>query len=167
MMSTVTSQPSAELLAGVRRQLDRIRWRRNINSATRAGDSAQTIADRLGDDVDTITAEIRKIDRRPNILVRTPKELIYEYAVGERTRDSLISTLSTWPYTFGRLGVTPGHEPQSSDAWDRGTWDDVESARASHLIDDDTYAQIARAADLPATVFPQWVNGHTRKDPAA
>lgn len=166
-MTATTPEIAPDLVAAARRQLDRIRWRREIDRAHRGGEHPDAIAERLGDDVGTITSEIRKLERRPNALVRTPKEVIYEYAVGERSHDDLITTLGSWPYTYGQLGITPGTELQSSDAWDRGTWDDVKSARASHFIDNETFAQIARAADLPAAVFPYWVNGLTRKNPAA
>ncbi|WP_309131243.1 hypothetical protein [Brevibacterium sp.] len=166
-MAETMYEITPELVDVARRHLNHIRWRREIDRAHREGEAVDVTADRLGTTVGTIASEIRKLERRPNALMRTPMEFVYEYAVGERTRDDLISTLSSWPYTYGRLGITPGAEPQSSAAWDRGTWDDVKSARASHIIDDDAFAQIARAADLPAAVFPQWVHGPTRKDPAA
>ncbi|EKU47617.1 hypothetical protein EZE58_13215 [Brevibacterium sp. LS14] len=161
-MTEKTPEIDPAFVTAARRQLDRIRWRREIDRAYRGGERAEAIADRLGESVDTIISEIRKLERRPNALVRTPKEVIDEYVVGERSRDDLVATLSSWPYTYGQLGVNDGVDILTSDAWDRGTWDDVKSARASHVIDDETFALIARAADLPAAVFPYWVNGPTQ-----
>lgn len=149
------------------RQLERIRWRREIDRSHRKGEPAASIADRLGADINEIESEIRILTDRPNQLVRKPLELVDEYVVGERSRADLIAQLSAWPYTFGQLGVNEGADMLTSDAWDRGTWDDVKYARSRGLLDDDAFKQIARAADLPAAVFPQWVNGSTRKEPAA
>lgn len=148
------------------RQLARIRWRREIDRAHRGGEPAVEIAERFGTSVKEIESEIRVLENRPNQIVRRPKEIIHEYVVGERSRDDLIKNLSDWPYTYGELGVS-GTNPLSSDAWNRGTWDDVTHAEMNGLIDEDAFEQIARAADLPASVFPQWVNGSTRKEPAA
>ena len=149
------------------RQLTRLRWRREIDRAHRGGEEPADIADRLGGSLKEIETEIRTLENRPNQLVRKPMEVIDEYVVGERSREELIHTLSTWPHTFGDLGVTPGTHPMSSDAWNRGTWDDVKYAETRGLIDEDAFKQIARAADLPAAVFPQWVNGSTHTKPAA
>ncbi len=81
-MTEKTPEIDPAFVTAARRQLDRIRWRREIDRAYRGGERAEAIADRLGESVDTIISEIRKLERRPNALVRTPKEVIDEYVVG-------------------------------------------------------------------------------------
>lgn len=85
--------------------------------------------------------------------------------LGEKDRKHLIEELGAWPYTYGKVATVRN---QPTDAWIRGTWDDVRRSRMSHLIDDDTFLAIAQAApNLPVDEFPHWLTRSRGTTPAA
>lgn len=98
-----------------------------------------------------VEAEIELLDKSPYVLQLTPRLVIDEYVLGERSREDMIERLKTWPYTYPAhvyadeasggdlIGITPS------------TWAEVRAAYLAGDIDPDAFAQIEAASGRPAT----------------
>lgn len=74
----------------------------------------------------------------PELLDRTPYEVICEYAAGETSWDDVVAELSDWPFTFAEDA-----EPDNPlTVRTVGSWDDVEMAVHRGLISDSEYMQL-------------------------
>lgn len=98
-----------------------------------------------------VAAEVELLDKSPYVLQLTPRLVIDEYVLGQRSREDMIERLKAWPYTYpahvyaeeaagGELiGITPS------------TWSQVKAAYLAGDIDPDAFAQIEAASGRPAT----------------
>jgi hypothetical protein len=102
---------------------------------------------------DEVVARMLKRGRlAPERLERTPREVALLYAAGQMPRQAMIDELAGWSYTYGYVPMI-GNYP--SDAYVRGTWDQVSSASLNGLISMDDYEAILEATpDEDETVEP-------------
>lgn len=57
--------------------------------------------------------------------MREPRDIIGDHKHGHITDDQMLKELTEYDYTFGYCPVVDGY---AMDAWEPGTWDQVESA---------------------------------------
>lgn len=98
-----------------------------------------------------VAAEVELLDKSPYVLQLTPRLVIDEYVLGQRSREDMIERLKAWPYTYPAhvyadeaaggdlIGITPS------------TWSQVRAAYLAGEIDPDAFAQIEAASGRPAT----------------
>ncbi|KSU66299.1 hypothetical protein AS032_32015 [Rhodococcus qingshengii] len=70
---------------------------------------------------------------------RSPSEVINERLAGKITPEQMMDELLNWDYTYGKVPVVDGYE---LDAYDPGTWDEVETAYRRKLINKSEFRQI-------------------------
>ena len=112
-------------------ELAKLRLLREVVKASESGMSRTEIAAALQVTQPVVHRMLKKARRDPNGLQRTAREVALEYAAGEITHETMISELSARDYTHG-YALEP-HSPVS-DAYVRGTWDEVVGAAYSGLI---------------------------------
>ena len=81
---------------------------------------------------------VRLVALFPELLDRTPYEVICEYAAGETSWNDVVAELSDWPFTFAE-DAQPGN-PLSERTI--GSWDDVSMAQHQGLISTAQYWQL-------------------------
>ncbi|NJC56303.1 hypothetical protein [Brevibacterium marinum] len=47
-----------------------------------------------------VSAEVELLDKSPHVLQLTPRLVIDEYVLGQRSREGMIERLKAWPYTY-------------------------------------------------------------------
>lgn len=78
---------------------------------------------------------VRIVTLFPEMLDRTPSEVILEYAAGETSWDDVVAELSDWPFTFAEDA-----EPNNPlSVRTIGSWDDVSMAQHRGLITTSEY----------------------------
>lgn len=78
---------------------------------------------------------VRRVALFPEMLDRTPYEVICEYAAGETSWDDVVAELADWPFTFAEDA-----EPDNPlSARTVGSWDDVSMAQGQGLISESEY----------------------------
>lgn len=122
-----------ELVAAV--ALERVAKRRVaqaiLRASTRPGVTQDAISDIVGVSQAQVNRRLKELRRSPEILERTPADVINERAADVITTDEMMQQLRTWTFTFGSVATVNG---TATDAYDRGTWDDVEAAYHQRLL---------------------------------
>lgn len=127
-----------------RNELARILKLRAVNDAVVAGWTQRRIADEIGMEQPEVSRLAKAARLTPEVLERSPREVLLEYAVGMIDHAAMIRELEGWNYTFGRPDPT-------GDVYLPGTWDQIE--RAGDLLSDADYQRLfevtasRRAAD--------------------
>lgn len=69
----------------------------------------------------------------------SPGEVINQRLAGKISAAQMMDELLSWDYTYGKVPAIDGYE---LDAYDPGTWDEVEGAYYRNLISKSEFRQI-------------------------
>lgn len=140
----MTASTRELIAAKAKQELADLHLLREVVKINKAGASQHAIADMLGVAQPTVHRMLKKARLDPTVLDRSPREAALEYAAGELSRRAMIEELSARDYTHGHV---PEPESPISDAYVRGTWDEVTGAVTSRLIGDEEYREIVTRAE--------------------
>ena len=140
-MDTIEREHASSELDAVaaRLRVDEIDLLRALAKANLAGIVQREMTTIVGVSQPTISRLLRKIAVNPDVLKPTPTEIVDRRAAGMTTSEEMMSTLLNWPYTFGRVPESGG---TSTDAYEAGSWDEIERAYYGHHLSDDELAQL-------------------------
>lgn len=117
-----------------------------MRGCPQSGPTQSDIARRLSISQPEVHRILHKVENFPDLLSRTPREVILDFHAQRITHDSMMEQLSTWPYTFpadaepdNPLGAVAG-----------GSWDEITDAAHRDLIHMDDFKAIVLAV-RPAT----------------
>jgi transcriptional regulator with XRE-family HTH domain len=113
------------------RELNRIDLLRTCFEANEQGLAQAEIARRLAISQPEVSRILKKIKNFPELLARTPREVILDFHAGTIKHDEMMRQLMNWPYTFAE-DAEPGN-PEG--ALTSGDWDQVVDAVHRDLID--------------------------------
>ncbi|MDT2006201.1 hypothetical protein FXW78_18550 [Rhodococcus opacus] len=82
---------------------------------------------------------LRTVLDNPALLDRTPTEVIDRRTAGQISDDEMMQVLLDWNFTFGRVPVSGGI---SADAYEAGSWDEIERAYYRGLLTDDEVGRL-------------------------
>ncbi|MGG5753650.1 hypothetical protein ACQ3I4_13650 [Zafaria sp. Z1313] len=119
-----------------RQRLDILDETRAALQAKQSGLNQRQIADLLVTSQPKVHRLLKAIDRRGGELNEDPEELILRAFVYDTPRDELVERLVEFQYSFGEDAPDP-HEGRIP-----GTWDQVVSAAAQGLLNEDEFAAI-------------------------
>lgn len=71
--------------------------------------------------------------------MNSPSEVVSARQAGQITAEQMMDELLNWDYTYGKVPAINGYE---LDAYDPGTWDQVEGAYYRNLISKSEFRQI-------------------------
>lgn len=129
-----------------REELSRLEKLRAVLAATEAGWPQREIARRVGVKQPEVSRLIKAANLRPDVRVRTPREVLLRRAVGEIDHERMMDELLHWDYTFGGAP----NDDSDSDAYVRGSWDQIE--RAGDLLSDPDYQRLLDATSTRRAV---------------
>lgn len=128
--------------AGACQRLNTLGTYRAIRHAVDAGLTQREISERLETQSQaTVQRIIQRLDADPDLLRRTPAEIIDRRAAGDIDSADMMAQLIDWPYTFG---VVPRVDGVATDAYVAGDWDQVKSAHYRDLLTDGEFADLVR-----------------------
>jgi hypothetical protein len=113
------------------RELNRIDLLRACARAESQGLSQMVIARRLAISQPEVSRILRKIKNFPELLKRTPREVILDFHAERISHDEMMNELMNWDYSFSE-DAEPGN-PEG--ALTSGDWDQVVDAVHRDLID--------------------------------
>ncbi|MCJ0907128.1 winged helix-turn-helix domain-containing protein [Rhodococcus sp. ARC_M6] len=143
-----TDTTTAAIMANAaQRRLDKTEMYRLVQAAARQRTSQRKIADLADVSQTEIVRILGRLREHPSLVDRSPSEVINERVAGKITARQMMKELLDWDYTFGRVPIVNG---QQLDAYDPGTWDEVESAYHRNLISENEFREIfeRHAAEL-------------------
>lgn len=123
------------------RELNRLDQLRVCSAARSQGLTQTEIARRLSLSQPEVHRILRKIEAFPELLERTPREVILDFHADMISHDSMLQQLKNWTYTFSS-DAEPGN-PEG--ALSGGSWDDITDAVHRDLIDMEDYQEIVHA----------------------
>ncbi|AWK76698.1 hypothetical protein CBI38_33810 (plasmid) [Rhodococcus oxybenzonivorans] len=82
---------------------------------------------------------LRTVLENPALLDRTPTEVIDRRTAGEISDTEMMQVLLDWNFTFGTVPVSSGI---SADAYEPGSWDEIERAYYRGLLTDDEIGRL-------------------------
>ncbi|MCO4263757.1 hypothetical protein NG697_12630 [Pseudarthrobacter sp. MDT3-26] len=122
------------------RELNRIDRLRDCAEANKKGVSQAEIARLLAISQPEVSRILKKLKNFPELLDRTPREVILDFH-GERiSHDQMMHELMDWPYSFAE-DAEPGN-PEG--ALTSGDWDQIVDAVHRDLIDMADYETLMR-----------------------
>jgi hypothetical protein len=128
------------------RELNRLDLLRTCAAASEQGLKQGEIAHRLSISQPEVSRILRKVKRFPELLKRTPREVILDFHAEKITHDQMLDELKAWQYTFGEDA-----EPSNPEgSLTHGSWDDIVDAVHRDLIDMQDYEELSRAAHMRA-----------------
>jgi transcriptional regulator with XRE-family HTH domain len=113
------------------RELNRIDQLRACHEANELGISQGEIARRLVISQPEVSRILKKIRNFPELLERTPREVILDFHAERISHDQMMYELKNWHYTFA-ADAEPGN-PEG--ALTSGDWDQIVDAVHRDLID--------------------------------
>lgn len=113
------------------RELNRIDTLRDCAEANKKGLSQAEIARRLAISQPEVSRILKKLKNFPELLDRTPREVILDFHAERISHDRMMDELMNWPYTLAG-DAEPGN-PEG--ALTIGDWDQVVDAVHRDLID--------------------------------
>lgn len=113
------------------RELNRIDMLRACAEANEKGLSQAEIARRLAVSQPEVSRILKKIKNFPELLDRTPREVILDFHAERISHDQMMHELMNWPFTFA-ADAEPGN-PEG--ALTSGDWDQIVDAVHRDLID--------------------------------
>ncbi|MEC5192643.1 MULTISPECIES: hypothetical protein [unclassified Arthrobacter] len=113
------------------RELNRIDMLRSCSMAHAQGLTQAEIARRLSISQPEVHRILRKIENFPELLMRTPREVILDFHAEKISHDAMMHELKNWHYTFAE-DAEPGN-PEG--ALTSGDWDQIVDAVHRDLID--------------------------------
>lgn len=140
-MSVRTESRDNELVAAV--ALERVAKRRVaqaiLRASTRPGVTQSSISDIVGVSQAQVNRRLQELSRSPELLVRIPADVINERTADLISTEEMMRQLRTWVFTFGSVATVNG---TPTDAYERGTWDDVEAAFHQRLLSDNEMQEL-------------------------
>lgn len=137
-----TIQDAAHELARVFavRELNRLDILRACSNAKKDGLTQAEIAKRLSISQPEVHRILKRIDNFPELLRRTPREVILDFHAQRLSHEGMLKELTQWQYTFSRDA-----EPDNPEgALTGGDWDDITDAVHRDLIALVDYEEIVR-----------------------
>lgn len=116
-----------------RQRVDQIDELRAVKNAADRHMPQREIADLLLTSQAKVNRLLKALERRGDILVQDPEEIILRAFAYDTSREKLIETLAAFPYTFGE------DAPYPHDGRIPGTWDQVVAAYAQGLLENDEF----------------------------
>ncbi|MBT8163501.1 MULTISPECIES: LysR family transcriptional regulator [Arthrobacter] len=129
----------ARVFAG--RELNRLDQLRACASARSKGLKQAEIARRLSISQPEVHRILRRIKNFPELLERTPREVILDFHVGLIDHEHMLQELTVWPYTYSADAEPGNPEGQITG----GSWDEISDAFHRDLITGEDYEAIVRA----------------------
>ncbi|KLN71671.1 MULTISPECIES: hypothetical protein [Rhodococcus] len=139
---SITEQRPTELAImanAAQRRLDKTAMYRLVQAAAEQQTPQRKIADLADVSQTEIGRILSRLRDRPSMVDRSPSEVINERLAGKITPEQMMDELLNWDYTYGKVPVVDGYE---LDAYDPGTWDEVETAYRRKLINKSEFRQI-------------------------
>jgi transcriptional regulator with XRE-family HTH domain len=134
----------ARVYAG--RELNRLELLRACEAARNKGLKQAEIARRLSLSQPEVHRILRKIRNFPELLEKTPREVILQFHAGQIPHEQMLEQLKAWNYTYSQDAEPDNPEGQLT----RGSWDDIPDAFHRDLITGEDYETIVEAAHKPA-----------------
>jgi hypothetical protein len=134
----------ARVYAG--RELNRLDLLRACAAARRKSLKQAEIARRLSISQPEVHRILRKIKSFPELLDKTPREVILQFHAGRLEHEQMLQELKEWNYTYSRDAEPDNPEGQLTG----GTWDDIPDAFHRDLITGEDYEAIVEAVHPPA-----------------
>lgn len=139
---SITEQRPTELAImanAAQRRLDKTVMYRLVQAAAEQQTPQRKIADLADVSQTEIGRILSRLRDRPSMVDRSPSEVINERLAGKITPEQMMDELLNWDYTYGKVPVVDGYE---LDAYDPGTWDEVETAYRRKLINKSEFRQL-------------------------
>lgn len=139
---SITEQRPTELAImanAAQRRLVKTAMYRLVQAAAEQQTPQRKIADLADVSQTEIGRILSRLRDRPSMVDRSPSEVINERLAGKITPEQMMDELLNWDYTYGKVPVVDGYE---LDAYDPGTWDEVETAYRRKLINKSEFRQI-------------------------
>ncbi|OMH34294.1 hypothetical protein BGP79_04055 [Tersicoccus sp. Bi-70] len=112
------------------RELNRLNALRACNKAREDGMTQVEIARKLGVSQPEVHRMLRKVDHFPELLDRTPREVILDFHAELINHSEMMDELKVWPFTFS----TPAEPKNPLSPSARGSWEDVVDAVHRDLL---------------------------------
>ncbi|MFC9557601.1 helix-turn-helix domain-containing protein [Rhodococcus sp. NPDC056960] len=125
--------------AAARRRVADLDVLRAVAEANAANITQRVIHEHIGISQPTIHRMLRTVLDNPALLDETPTEVIDRRTAGQITGDEMMQVLLHWNFTFGQVPVSGG---TSADAYEAGSWDEIERAYYRGLLTDDEIGQL-------------------------
>lgn len=123
------------------RELNRLEQLRLCEQARADGLTQSDIAHRLFISQPEVHRILRKIELFPDLLRRTPREVILDFHAQKIDHEQMMTELRSWPFTFSEIVEPNNPEGQVS----LGSWDEMTDAFHKDLIDGSDYQTIKNA----------------------
>ncbi|WP_461634624.1 hypothetical protein [Glutamicibacter soli] len=123
------------------RELNRIDQMRACDSARSQGLTQTQIAKGLAISQPEVHRILRRIENFPELLKRTPMEVILDFHAERISHDSMLEQLKEWKYTF----TTDAEANNPESVLTGGSWDEITDAVQRDLIDLEDYREIVEA----------------------
>ncbi|MBC2637659.1 winged helix-turn-helix transcriptional regulator [Rhodococcus wratislaviensis] len=139
-MDTLDRKAVAALdAAAARRRVADLDVLRAVAEANAAHITQRVICEHIGISQPTIHRMLRTVLENPALLDETPTEVIDRRTAGQITDDDMMQVLLDWNFTFGQVPVSGGI---STDAYEPGSWDEIERAYCRGLLTDDEIGRL-------------------------
>lgn len=133
-------QAAAELdEVAARLRLDNRELLRVVARARQAGMRQRAIEKHLDVSQTTVHRLLRQTSENPRALDPTPAEIIDRRTAGQISTEQMMEQLLHWTFTFGTVPTLGG---VSTDAYEPGSWDEVERAFYRGQLSDDELGRL-------------------------
>ncbi|WP_083955971.1 sugar-binding transcriptional regulator [Tersicoccus phoenicis] len=123
------------------RELNRLDALRACSKARATGMTQVEIARSLGVSQPEVHRMLRKADSFPELIDRTPREVILDFHAGLLDHADMMAELKSWPFTFS--GAAEPDNPLGPST--RGSWEDVVDAVHRDLLLVEDYEELFAA----------------------
>lgn len=125
-MDITRDQAAAELdEVAARVRLNNRALLRVVARAHKVGMPQRAIEKHLDVSQATVHRLLRQTSENPKMLEPTPAEIIDQRTAGQISTEQMMQQLLNWDFTFG---IVPKADGVATDAYEPGSWDDVERA---------------------------------------
>ncbi|WP_411742732.1 winged helix-turn-helix domain-containing protein [Rhodococcus sp. IEGM 1366] len=139
-MDLSREQVAAELDGvAARLRLDNRALLKAVAQAQRVGMVHREIEKHLDVSQSTVHRLLQKAAADPKALDARPADIIDQRAAGQIRTEEMMNRLLNWNYTFGHIPTIDGI---ATDAYERGSWDDIERAYYRRLLTEDEVSQL-------------------------
>ncbi|MGU3586683.1 winged helix-turn-helix domain-containing protein [Rhodococcus sp. C26F] len=139
-MDITRDQAAAELdEVAARLRLNNRALLRVVARAHKAGMRQRAIEQHLDVSQATVHRLLRQSAENPTVLEPTPAEIIDQRTAGQISTEQMMEQLLGWTFTFGTV---PKAEGVATDAYEPGSWDDVERAFYRGQLTEDELARL-------------------------
>lgn len=140
-----TAVPNDLLRSYAEKELARLHQIRAVVDASKAGNSQVSIAREAGISQAEVHRILRRVADAPEMLERSPHEVILDWVVERIGHESMMDELLHWPYSFSEEA-----EPNNPlTVRTSGTWDQVTGAVYRGLLSDDDYDHLLESVRPP------------------